>query len=193
MKRAKRETGRLDGWAAAGFGDRVPSPARAAAVAAASAVLTAAGCVYGFSGGGGLPSHVETVAVPPVENETAQFALTNEFTRQLTEAVRGRLGARLAAEDQADAIVRATITGYDDQALNFEAEEGRTPQVFQRRVTVRASVEIYDRVREQVIWGSASVSGSGEYAPESETEDVGRRLALENLVQKVVNGAQSQW
>lgn len=155
-------------------------------------VLLLGGC-YGFSGGGGLPGHVKTVAVPPIQNETAQFALVDEFNRRLTEAVRGRLGAQLASENQADAIVRATITGYDDEALNFEAQEGQGARVFQRRVTIRASVEIHDVVRDRTIWSSQSVTGAGEYAPENETEEEGRRLALENLVQKVVNGAQSQW
>lgn len=151
------------------------------------------GCVYSFSGGGGLPEHVQTVAVPPIQNETSQFALVDAFTTQLTEAMTGRLGAQLAAENQADAIVRAAITGYDDQALNFEAQEGQGAQVFQRRVTIRASVEIYDVARDRAIWSSQSVTGAGEYAPESETEEAGRRLALENLIQKIVNGAQSQW
>lgn len=155
--------------------------------------LILGGCVYGFSGGGGLPEHVRTVAIPPVENQTSQFALVDDFTSQVTEAVTGRLGAQLAAENQADAIVRATITGYDDEALNFEAQEGQGAQVFQRRVSIRASVEIYDVTRDRAIWSSQSVTGAGEYAPESETEDTGRRLALENLVQKIVNGAQSQW
>jgi len=155
--------------------------------------LTLGACLYGFSGGGGLPSHVQTVAIPPIQNETSQFALVDEFTSQLTDAMTGRLGAQLAAENQADAIVRATITGYDDQALNFEAQQGQGAQVFQRRVSIRASVEIYDVARDRAIWSSQSVTGEGEYAPEDETEDAGRRLALENLVQKIVNGAQSQW
>ncbi len=151
------------------------------------------GCMYGLSGGGGLPENVQTVAIPPIQNETSQFALVDAFTTQLTDAMTGRLGAQLAAENQADAIVRATITGYDDQALNFEAQEEQGAQVFQRRVTIRASVEIYDVARDRAIWSSQSVTGAGEYAPESETEETGRRLALENLIQKIVNGAQSQW
>lgn len=169
------------------------STAARSLVASLALPLLLGGCVYGFSGGGGLPEHVRTVAIPPVENQTSQFALVDDFTSQVTEAVTGRLGAQLAAENQADAIVRATITGYDDEALNFEAQEGQGAQVFQRRVSIRASVEIYDVARDRAIWSSQSVTGSGEYAPENETEDTGRRLALENLVQKIVNGAQSQW
>lgn len=156
-------------------------------------LLSAGGCVYGFSGGGGLPEHIQTVAVPPVQNETPQVEITDQLYQSLLEAVRGRLGAQLASEGQADAIVRATVTGYDDQALNFQAREGQGADVFQRRVTVRASVEIYDVTRDEILWSSASVTGAGEYAPEEETDAAGRLVAIQNIIDKIVNGAQSQW
>lgn len=156
-------------------------------------LLSTGGCVYGFSGGGGLPEHIRTVAVPPVQNETPQVEITDQLYQSLLEAMRGRLGAQLASEGQADAIVRATITGYDDQALNFQAREGQGAEVFQRRVTVRASVEIYDVTRDEMLWSSGSVTGAGEYAPEEETDATGRLVAIQNIIDKIVNGAQSQW
>ena len=155
--------------------------------------LVLGGCVYGFSGGGGLPDHIQTVAVPPVENETPQVELTDQLFQSLLETVRGRLGAQLASEGQADAIVRATITGYDDQALNFQARQGQGAEVFQRRVTIRVNVEIYDVTRDQTLWSSSSVTGAGEYAPADETDAVGRQVAIQNVIDKIVNGAQSQW
>lgn len=157
------------------------------------AAVAASGCLYSFSGGGGLPEHIDTVYVPPVDNQTARFTLTERLTQALLEAVRGRLGAQVAAEDAADAVVRVTLTGYDDQAMSFEAQEGVGADVFQRRVTLIASVEILDRVRDQTLWSSAGVRGTGEYAPEQESEEAGIELALENLLQRIVDGAQSQW
>lgn len=162
-----------------------------AAVLAAALVLT--GCLYSFSGGGGLPSHIETVYVPPVGNETTRFALTERVTQGLLEAVRGRLGAQVAGEAGADAVVQVSLTSFSDDAMSFEAREGEGAEVFQRRVTVTASAEIYDQVNDRPIWSSSSLRGSGEYAPEQENQDVGVDLALENLIQKIVDGAQSQW
>ena len=47
-------------------------PRRALAVRALlTTSLVLAACNYTFSGGGGLPSHIETIYVPPVENSTA--------------------------------------------------------------------------------------------------------------------------
>lgn len=156
-------------------------------------VLALAGCNYTFSGGGGLPSHVHTMFVPPVENQTTRFTLTEQLTQGLLDAARGRLGVQLASEGDADSVIRATITGYADRALNFEAREDVGADVFQRRITIRARVEIIDLQRNEVIWNAPSVTGVGEYDPETETEDEGQQLALENLIQKIVDGAQSQW
>ena len=97
------------------------------------------------------------------------------------------------AEDEADAIITATIRRYSDAAVNFEAVEGTGADVFQRRVTITAEVEILDRRENAILWASSGLSGAGEYVPGSETEDQGTDVAIENLVQKVVDGAQSQW
>jgi hypothetical protein len=152
----------------------------------------AAGC-YGFSGGGGLPSHVRTAFVEPVENQTTRFGLSEVLTEQLLEATQSRLGLRLAAEQEADVIVRASIQRYSDDAVSFGAREGVGAEVFTRRVTIGARVEILDLVRREILWESSSVAGVGEYEPNTETEDEGTAVALENLVQKIVDGAQSQW
>ena len=98
------------------------------------AALASGGC-YGFSGGGGLPSHMHTAFVPPVQNDTPRFTLTERMTQSLLDAVRSKLGLQLAAQDEADLIVTARITRYSDVALNFDAREGETTQVFQRRIT----------------------------------------------------------
>lgn len=157
-----------------------------------SAWLPAAAC-YSFSGGGGLPTHVRSAYVEPVRNETPRFGISEQLTERLLEAARGRLGLRLAPEDDADAFIRATLTRYDDDAVNFEAEEGTGADVFQRRVTIAARVEILDLGRREVLWSSSSVTGQGEYRPDTESEEEGVEVALENLVQKIVDGAQSQW
>ncbi len=168
------------------------SPRKAGTAGVLLAVMLAA-CNYTFSGGGGLPDHIKTIYVPPVENNTTQFRLTEPLTQGLLDAARSRLGAQLASEADADAIIRATITRYDDSAINFAGVEDVGAAVFQRRVTISAQVEIYDTLLDEVIWTGGGVSGVGEYTPSTETEETGQEIALENLIQKIVDGAQSQW
>jgi hypothetical protein len=151
-----------------------------------------AACNYGFAGGG-LPPNINDVYVTPIENRTTQFALTDPFTQGLLDAVRSRLGVQLASRDNADAEIRAELTRYIDQASNFAGREGVGAEVFQRRVSITARVEIVDLASNEIVWSGTSVNGVGEYAPDTESEEVGQELALENLIQKIIDGAQSQW
>ena len=160
--------------------------------AAIATLAVLAGC-YGFSGGGGLPSHMRTVWVAPIENESTQFGIAESLMDELLTAARQRLGLRLASEGEADAVITAQIRRYSDEAVNFDAVGGVGADVFQRRVTVSVSVEILDVADNLIIWGNQSLTGTGEYEPGAETEDQALIVALENLVQQIVDGAQSQW
>lgn len=152
------------------------------------------GCNYTFSGGGGLPPHIETVYVAPIDNRTTQFALTQTFTDKLLEAVRRNLGVQLAAEAEADATIVAELTRYSDTAMNFQGVENVGAAVFQRRVSIMAQIQIIDRTKNEIIWNGSGVSGDGEYSPADPAgESTGQDVALDNLVQKIVDGAQSQW
>jgi hypothetical protein len=157
-------------------------------------LLAVAGCsVYSLTGGGGLPGHIDSIAILPFDNRTTQFTLTQEFTQALLDDVPGRLGLRVADEGTADAILRGTITRYDDRAVNYQPDP-QGPVVFQRRVDITVAVEIYDVREEQVLWSNRGVSAAGEYQPDTgQSEEDGRLLAIDNLIQLIIDGAQSQW
>ena len=152
--------------------------------------MLATGCLYGFTGGG-FPSHLRTVAILPFNNQTAEPLLTQEVFEAVRRAMEDRLGLRLASEEQADAVVRGTVSGFQpDLPLSFETE-GRNVQVTRRLVQITVSVEIYDQVEDRVLWQRAALRVDGEYEPPNEQD--GRRVALEKLETDIVDGAQSQW
>jgi len=157
---------------------------------AALAAATASGCIYGFRGGG-MPSHIRTVAILPFDNRTGEPALAQEVSEAVRDAVERRLGLRPAAEASADAVVRGEIVRYEpDIPLSYQAGQGRV-EVTRRRVQIVVNVEIFDQRQGRAIWQRNGLSVDGEYEPPRETE--GRRLALQKLVTDVVEGAQSQW
>ncbi len=152
--------------------------------------LVASGC-YGFAGGG-LPSHVRTVAILPFDNQTAEPTLTQEVTEALTEAMEQRLGLRPASEATADAVVRGTITRYTpDAPLSFQTGQVGNVTVTRRMVQLSLSVEIYDQREDRILWERSGLRVDGEYTPPNEQS--GRELALVKLVNDIVDGAQSQW
>lgn len=156
-------------------------------------VLLVSGCLYGLRGGGGFPSDVQTVFIAPVENRTSQFQIDQELARLLTEQLPRSLGVRLAGEEVADAMVTARITGYTDVAQNYSAGQPGTVRVDQQTVQITAAVQIIDVKRNEILWDSQSLAGRGEYSPESQSNVFAQNIAIESLVDQIIEGAQSQW
>lgn len=154
--------------------------------------------MYSFVGGG-LPSHIRTVAITALENDTPQPLLEADVQRALQGELPRSLGVRLAEEQLADAVVRGRITGYDEVAASVRPTQGQGPEqnqvpVVQREVRITYDLEIYDQEQDQVIWTATGQSVTGPFLPEDgETPIEGRARAIRELVKKVVEGAQSQW
>jgi hypothetical protein len=164
---------------------------RISGLLASLSLLAVGGCLYGFAGGG-LPPSIKTVAVLPFENQTAEPTLTAEVNSRVREAVQGRLGLRQASENQADAVVRGTITRYEpDLRVAYQGEEGNAPTVTRRLVQITVSVEILDQHAGKPLWQRSGLVLDGDYPPGREIE--GRTKALDKLITNIVEGAQSQW
>ncbi len=145
--------------------------------------------MYGFRGGG-LPN-IRTVAILPFDNQTPEPTLTKEVNDAVLEAFQGRLGLRPAAESNADAVVRGRVVRYEpDIPLSFLAGQGRT-DVTRRQVQITVDVEILDQRAGKTLWQRQGLSEVGEYQPPQEA--AGRKVALQKLVNDIVDGAQSQW
>lgn len=156
----------------------------------ASSALVLAGCLYGFAGGG-LPPGIKTVAVLPFDNQTPEPTLTQEISRSVREAVEQRLGLRQAAQPQADAVVRGSITRYEPDLPVAYTGADSVVTVTRREVQITVSVEILDQKQGKPLWQRSGLTVRGTY--ESGNEGEGRRKALDDLVVNIVEGAQSQW
>jgi hypothetical protein len=153
-------------------------------------MVTLTGCLYGFAGGG-LPTHIRTVAVMPFDNETATPELPRELQEALRQGMQARLGLRDAPEERASAVVRGTITRYElDIPVGFSANPNQATSA-RRRLRVLVDIEIVDQVTGKVLWQKTGVSAEGEYADRGEAE--GRKQAIERIVTEIIEGAQSQW
>ena len=135
---------------------------------------------------------MKTVAVLPFENLTPDPTLTAEINAAVREAVQNRLGLRQAGENQADALVRGTITRYEpDLPVAFQGNEQNKVEVTRRLVQIVVDVTIYDQKNEKVLWERKGLMLEGDY--ETGKERDGRKKALEKLTTNIVDGAQSQW
>jgi hypothetical protein len=159
----------------------------------ASALLLA-GCLYSFQAGAGFPDYVRTVAVIPFDNETNRPELTDEVFQALLRDFPRSQGLQPAGEDVADAVVEGVIKRYDLSTPSYRpGAAGENPQVLQRQVNLVVEIHIRNLVDDEILWESTSVSVQGAYLEETESEEVGRALAIELLIQRIIDGAQSNW
>lgn len=156
-------------------------------------VLVLSSCFYGFTGGG-LPSTVRTVFVEGFQNETPYAILTTDVQLALQRELPRDLGVRLASQAAADAVVRGKITGYEELTTNVRPGGQRgTVDVLQYQVQIRFDAEIHHVKEDRLLWRGTGLVAQGTYDPNRERVEQARGEAIEELVDKLIQGAQSQW
>lgn len=150
------------------------------------------GC-YSFRGGGGFPNDIRTMYIQPFDNQTSQFELDQQLFRRLQDKLPGALGVRPGGEENADALVRGKILRYENMTQNYRPGQDNSVAVLSYQVTITVSVEIVDRKRNVVLWDSQSLVGRGDYRANGDDETAGREIALNHILQQIIDGAQSQW
>jgi hypothetical protein len=156
-------------------------------------VLALPGCLYSFRGGS-FPEHIRTLAIDLPINDTPRLEVTGELQDLLVRDLPRSLGVRQAAPEEADAILRVRITSYQVNAPNYRpGATGDRPEVLQRQVMISAQVQIVDQVNNEVYWEDSTLRAEGQFLEASETEELGRAAAIKLLVQRIVDGAQSNW
>ena len=115
------------------------------------------GCMY-YSMAGSIPAHINSIAIPIVENQTAEFGMSESVTENLLMKFNEENILRITDEDQATSILRGTITRISDAPYTFTKEEAVT----EYRFTVHMKVEWFD-VRDDKVLIEKNFSGWGAY------------------------------
>jgi hypothetical protein len=157
---------------------------------ASCALLLLGGCLYSFAGGG-LPPHVRTMAISTFDNQTPSPDVPKELYDQMNRELRRRLGVRDAPSDRADAVVRGAILSYDaDVPVSFSSNPNQAVSAH-RRLQVTIDIEIVDQSNGRLLFSNKAMREEAEYPERGEAE--GRKAAIQKLVEKVVEGVQSNW
>ena len=115
------------------------------------------GCGF-YSMAGSIPAHIKSIAIPLLDNQTAEYGITEDITDNLLEKFTEENILRVVDEDNADSILRGIIIKVEDAPSTFTKEEA----VLEYRYTVVLDVEWYD-VKNDVVLMQKQYSGWGAY------------------------------
>lgn len=87
--------------------------------------------------------------------------------------------------------MRGKITRYEvDVPVGISADPARSTSA-RRKLILTVDVEIFDQVSGKALYERTGITGDGEYAEREET--AGRKLAIQKVINDIIEGAQSQW
>lgn len=156
--------------------------------------LTLAGCSYYSFTGATIPSHLQTIAIPLVQDVSASPVtdLEDDLTRLLVDRFVGQTRLSLEqTETESDAVLRAEIQRY----VNQPAAVGGEAQATLNRVTITVQATYVDQVNDQQIF-ERTFSASDEYSPTAEGlagEEDAAATILENIADDIFTAATSNW
>ena len=155
-------------------------------------LFSLAGCSYYSFTGASLPPHLNTVAIPLVEDASTS-PLTNlgdDLTRLLIERFVDQTRLKLEPdENEADALLTARIDRYVNAPTSVTAAE----TALLNRVTIYVTVTYLDRVNNEELL-RRSFSGYAEYNPQQLDEEVvAAQAALLRVADDIFTAATSNW
>jgi len=154
-------------------------------------VMCLFGCgVYSFSGSS-LPSHLKTVTLPLVGNQSMDPDVADELTRELNRQILADNLLRIVS-DEGDATISGTVISYTHEPFTFDASAARQVDVQEYIVKVRAEIEFYDNVKDAALF-KETLEGQGKYDFTKEVESDGRKRAVLDLVQRILQNSLQGW
>lgn len=160
--------------------------------AALFVLLLIPGCAWYSFTGASIPEHLNTVAIPLVEDNTVSTVtgLDDEMTRLLVDRFVRQTRLSLETDEQsADALLRVVINRYTNQPTSVSGQE----QATRNRVTVAVQVTYVDQTTGTDLV-SRSFSAFEEYDPfDPSQEETAAFAALEKIADDVFTAATSNW
>ncbi len=153
------------------------------------------GCGYYSFTGATIPAHLNSVAIPLVEDLSISIAddLDERLTRLFTDRFVGQTRLQLAVdESDADAL----LAGRIERVTVAPVAVGGGDKSTQNRVTVTVRVSYLDQVQDEEVLDrtfTASVNYDPTLGDEREAETAAIVSALENIADDVFTAATSNW
>jgi outer membrane lipopolysaccharide assembly protein LptE/RlpB len=143
------------------------------------------GCAYSFRNKS-LPAYLKTLAIPVFTNNTVEFGVAEDITQSLVNGFLADRSMKIAAERDANAVLRGAVTAYKNQVFGYTSQERAT----QYEIVLTVSVSFRDMVKNRDIWKDDALTVRTTYnvvavgALPAQTEADGRRDAIQKLTDR---------
>lgn len=155
------------------------------------ALMAAMSGCYSFGGSSGFPPKLKTMAIIPFDNQTDAPEIQRELMEAMHKAFRDKLNLRDAPEERADVVVRGVIGKYEPGITDGVSADPRQANVTRRRLQIVIDIEMLDQQTGKSLVSSKGMQSEGAYAEGQEA--AGRKLAIETMVDLIIQKTQSQW
>ena len=100
-----------------------------------------------YSMAGSIPPHIRSISIPLLDNETAEFGISEEITDNLLEKFTDENILRVVDEENSDSILRGSIVQAEDIPYTYSKEE----VVGEYRFTISIDVEWVDVANDKIL------------------------------------------
>jgi hypothetical protein len=153
--------------------------------------IVISGCTYSFKGGS-VPSHLKTVAIPIVEDQSGYGdpTLRDLFTQKLVERFTNDNTLQLTDRNTADSMLEGVITDVKDAPEVLQGGE----QVTLRKITVTVRMTFQDLKLRKKVW-EKNYSDWGNYPSGGglTQRNEGVQKAVEKLTEDILNDTVAGW
>jgi hypothetical protein len=151
-----------------------------------------AGCSH-YSFSSAVKTHISTVAIPVLANETLEYGAEQGVTDALINEFTDDNALRVVGEEQADSIIRGAVLLYERPVVSYDA--AGSPNEYKVRVV--ASLTYEDLTRNEIVW-EGEVEGWALYSLDGSagtltTEEEARLYAFQKLAQDVLAKTVQSW
>ena len=149
------------------------------------------GCgVYTFSGST-LPSHLKTVDIPLFTNQSLQPGVAEDITAKLNSKVQEDNLLKPVSQNS-DATIIGKVLSYDNRPYTYGSKSVRNVDVSSYSVKISVEVEFLDNKKDKTIYKGV-ITEEGIYDFEGETEEVGKKRAVEKIIDKIMQNSVQSW
>ncbi|MEE8340547.1 MAG: LptE family protein [Candidatus Neomarinimicrobiota bacterium] len=169
------------------------------------------GCSY-YSMAGSIPPHIKSIAIPLVNNQTAEFGIAESITDNIIEVFNEENILSIVDDINADSILRGTIISLEDAPYTFSAEEA----VSEYRISITMDI-VWNDVENEVDllkkrysgWGAYGLSGDintdgidndGDGKIDEDDDDefgeprsFATKIAITKIAEDIVNNILTSW